>query len=73
MVSVNTSRQKRGADMNLNMRISPQLRTPLERAYRHKLKKLKKANIDPKGYGFSTFVREMANEGLKHYCLANEI
>jgi hypothetical protein len=70
MVSVNASRQKRGADININMRISPQLRQPLEKAYRHKVKTEHK---NPKSYGFSTFVRELATEGLKLYCNDNEV
>ncbi len=70
MVSINASRQKRGADININMRISPQLRQPLEKAYRHKLKA---QHLNPKGYGFSSFIRDLATEGLKLYCNANEV
>ena len=65
---VRASKQRRGADVMVSVRINPQLLEGLEKAWNHKLKR---DRLNPKSYGFSTFVREMAGEGLKLYSEAN--
>lgn len=53
----------------VGMRLNPQIYDPLEKAWNHKLKK---DNLNPASYGFSTFLRELAAVGMQHYYKENE-
>ena len=69
MITIKAARQRRGASIFIGLRLTRQLYVPMEKAWRHKVKKYR---LNPKSYGFSSFLRDMAHEGLKLYFQAHE-